>query len=213
MRSSNALLVGCAPQLPIQRLQAFLGALYTRVPEIEPRVTHLAPADQLERLASGELDLGLLHSAPDSDRLRSEPLFAGEPLAAYLPHDHSLGPDDEPVGPEDLREKQLVTYPRAASAGLHDRLLARIEQAGFSFSGVREASSADARDLILAVADGSSVALLPSWLEDATDAAGLVACRPLAPPVAMPDALVVWRADETSRLEPVLAVVRELRSG
>ena len=51
--------MGCAPDVPLQRLQGFLGLLYSRHGDVD--VTHLPSAVQLRELREGELDLGVVH--------------------------------------------------------------------------------------------------------------------------------------------------------
>ena len=48
-----------------------------------------------------------------------EPLFQGEPLAAFLPPGHALA--DRPVlKPDDLEAQTLVVFPREANPALHE---------------------------------------------------------------------------------------------
>ncbi len=48
--------LGCLPDLPLQRLQAFLGVLYEHEPALDVDVAHLPSHEQVARLRNGELE-------------------------------------------------------------------------------------------------------------------------------------------------------------
>jgi len=210
-----ALRIGCTPSLPIDRLLRFLGALHALAPDVQTRVTHLPFIEQTRLLRSSELDAGLLHDVEDSPELHVEPLFPGEPLAVLLPRDHWLAAH-ETLAPDDLRDEMLICFPRASNPPLYDRLLSLLEGAGYSFRGLREAGGSNERDLMLGVADGLGVAIVPFSLVDVNAVGAIVIRRPLDPPLAMPETVVVWRADPpphlAAALDTVRKVARELRA-
>jgi DNA-binding transcriptional LysR family regulator len=212
---TDVLRVGCLPHLPLRRLQAFLEALEASEAGARPQVTHLDSPELVRRLHNGELDVGIIHAAGEVAGLDLEPLFAGEPLGAFLPRTHPLTAK-RALSPADLQGEVLVTYPREGDPALHDRVLEILEQAGFAFAGVREASSMNARDLMLAAADGLGVAIGPASLASVSAAGSLVCSRPLGPRASMPDTVVAWREDPPRHLGAVLAnvraVARELRN-
>jgi DNA-binding transcriptional LysR family regulator len=207
--------IGYVPYLPIDPLLRFLHALREREPDRQPQITHLFSLDQLALLRRGELDLGIFPAADDHTEIETEPLFAGEPLAAFLPAEHRLAA--KPVlGPADLDEEILLTGQRAANPALYDRMLALIQAAGYRFARVREMSGTSGRDLMLGVAGGLGVTLAPSSLKEIDEAGGIVIRRPLDPPLSMPDTVVAWPAKPPRRLATlridVREVVRELRA-
>ena len=105
--------IGCIAELPLQRLQAFLGALYTRHPGVGAELTHLAAMEQLEALRAGELHLAVIHHDRGEDGIEMEPLFHGERLAAFLPVDHHLA-DGPAIAPGDVGEEVLLVFRRRA---------------------------------------------------------------------------------------------------
>jgi DNA-binding transcriptional LysR family regulator len=207
--ASSPLRIGCVPHLPIQPLLRFLGSLHERDPNIRVQVTHLNFLEQMRLLRDAELDLGIFHVAADHTDLEYEPLFQGEPLAAYLPPTHPLA-DRQVLGPGDLRKETLVVFPQEANPTLHEQTLARTEEAGYRFADVREASGMHPRDVMLSVAEGLGVALGPVSLQEVSDVGSIVIRRALEPALTMPDMVVAWRAEPPGRLKDKLALVRQV---
>jgi DNA-binding transcriptional LysR family regulator len=207
--SSAVLRVGCTPHLPLERLRTFLHALDVSEPSIHPRVTHLGFRDQVSRLTSGELDVGIFDDVGEVAGVEVQALFKGERLGAFLPRAHPLAGRPS-IEPEGLRADALVMYPREENPALYDRLLEIVGGAGYGFAGVHEASSSSARDLMLAVADGLGVAVGPVSLASSEAVGTLVSCRPLARRASMPDTVIGWREHPPSQLAAVLVNVRAI---
>jgi DNA-binding transcriptional LysR family regulator len=201
--------VGCVPNLPIERLLRFLRALRETGTDSAPHIAHLASGEQVNRLRSGDLDLGIVHHAENYEDLELAPLFDGEPLAALLPPGHRLANAD-PLTPEQLGEESLVIFPRDGNSALHDGMLALIKQAGYAFANIREAGGLDARDLLIAVASGLGVGIGPHSVKEVSEAGSLVVRRSLDPPVAMPETVLVWRENAPRRLQLLLPEIRKL---
>ncbi|TMK94978.1 MAG: LysR family transcriptional regulator [Actinobacteria bacterium] len=201
--------IGCVPHLPIERVLAFLEALHERSPGDRPQVMHVTSGEQVTRLRSGELDVGIFNDAGEEEGLEEEPLFPGERLVAFLATSHPLT-EHAVLGPADLEQEVLVVFPQTASLAPHDRWLALLERAGYRFAGVREAGGTHPRDLLLAVAGRLGVVLAPASLAGVSDAGALVARRELDPPVALANTVVAWQADPPERLRETLAVVRDI---
>jgi DNA-binding transcriptional LysR family regulator len=199
--------IGASPFLPIERLQIVLGAIRERDPSLVPRVTHLTAREQRRRLLRGELDAGIFHLAGPVDGFVTEPLFPGEPIAAFFAPGHRLERKDH-VRPEDVVDEILVTYPRSENPTLHDRFYGLIENAGYRFLDKREASGPGERDLLLAVSEKHGILFASDLLKDVTGAGRIVVRRPLEPPVSMPDTVVAWRADPPSQLARILETLR-----
>ena len=208
--ASYSLRIACVPHLPIERLLTFLEALHARSPGLRPQVTHVTSGEQVRRLRSGELDVGIFNDAGDEEGLEEEPLFPGERLVAFLAVNHPLAA--RPIlGPDELRQEVLVVFPQSASLAPHDRWLALLERAGYRFAGIREAGGTHPRDLLLAVAERLGVVLAPASLGDIGHAGGgLVAPRELDPAVTLANTVVAWRSNPPERLQEALAVVREI---
>jgi DNA-binding transcriptional LysR family regulator len=200
--------IGCAVNLAIERLLRFLSALHETEPALEAHVTHLAASEQVERLRRGDLDLGIFFYAEEYDDLEMSPLFAGEHLAVYLPRGHRLAAR-KVLGPSDLANETLVTFPREANPALHDHLLASFGAAGYHFSSVEEAGGLNARDLMVAVAERSRVTFWPS-IGEGGEARTIVLARELDPPLTMPDTVVAWATVPKRLPGALIANVRDL---
>jgi DNA-binding transcriptional LysR family regulator len=103
------------------------------------------------------------------------------------------------IGPDDLRDEPLVMFPRHADQSLYDRLL-------------KHAIGSRRRDLLVAVAQGEGVALIPTSAEDLGDSSTVLVPRPLTRALFMPDTVVVWRVAAPERLAESLASIRVLAS-
>jgi DNA-binding transcriptional LysR family regulator len=204
----TALRIGATPHVSLERVQAFVRGLSARAPSLRAHVTHLYSGEQTRRLRQGELDIGILHPPGPVSGLETEPLLPGAPLGVALPRTHPLAAKPA-VGPADLRGEVLVTYPREGNPPLHDWLLTMVRDAGFSFADVHEANGRNARDLMLAVAEGLGVAVGPAPLVSLGDAETLVAWCPLAPALFMPDTVLAWRRHPPLHVEVALGSVRE----
>jgi hypothetical protein len=185
--------MGCAPDVPLQRLQAVLGLLGERRPDLDVVVTHLPSGCQVDRLRTGLLDLGLLHESRSAADLEFEPVYRGDRLEAIVPLGHRVAARAA-ARLEDLAGDVLLVVPHRAEPGPHERVLA-MAAIGGCFRAVREAPGAHVRDLLFAVAGGAGVAAAPrTILRLAGDLADAVAARVLEPTVRMPDTGLAWPA-------------------
>jgi DNA-binding transcriptional LysR family regulator len=189
--------------------------MYASAKGLDLRIVHRASGDQVTSLRIGELDLGLVHDAVEDSSILTERLYPGEPMAAFLPAGHPLAEQDT-VTPADLRDEVLIVPPRSIDAVLHRRLLALVGGAGYVFSGVRESAGADPRDLLFTVASGTGITLAGMSAGQAAGGIGdLVACRPLAVPVRMPNTLLAYTQEARRRLDgaiiAALGLARQFR--
>jgi DNA-binding transcriptional LysR family regulator len=204
--------IGCVPELPIQRLLQFLASLQARASDATAQVTHLASTEQLLHLRAGGLDLAIFHDSEDYPDVEKEPLFPGEPLMVLLPPEHRLV-DRPVVHSDDLSDEALVTYPRVVNPSLYDRVLALFDDRGYRFNTIHETGGSTPRDLMLAVASGSGVALVPASITELSETGGIAVRRPIDPPLAMPDTVVAWPVDPPRLPPPLVEVVRDLARG
>jgi hypothetical protein len=214
--AGEILRTGCVPELALQRLQSVVGALYAFDPNLELQVTRQRSARQLQRLAAGELDLGIVHGSRIGPGIEVEPLFRGEPLTVILPIGHPLAGRPAMSG-VDLRGEILLTFPRCADPALHDELADLVSGAGLRFRGVRAYGEEDPRDVLLAVAEGRGVTLAPlSTLEIDGEVAEILERVALAPMLRMPDTLLAWRSEPPAAVARVIdtarAMARELHA-
>jgi hypothetical protein len=213
---SDPVVIASVPELRLQHLQTFLGALYARDPSTDVEIRHLPTGRQAALLLNGELEVGLMHDVIDDERIATEPLFDSDPVEVFVPVSHRLAAAAS-ISPSDLRKEVLLTRPRSADAELSDRFGAALGDAGYRFREIRETRGADVRDVMFLVVQGAGLTLSsPALLNGVGDLASLVAHRPLDPPLRMPGLVVAWRADmppaSRATIDAAREVARELRA-
>jgi len=202
--------IGCTHYLPLQQLQAFLGLLYEREPRLHTDVMHVRTAEALALLHGGALDIAILHDALHASGLDVERIYPGEPLAAFVPIGHRLE-RYATLGPGQLADELVVWPASAAAPALVDEMGARLTAHGYRLRHVHETAGVHPRDVLLAAAQLSAVALAPaSTAVVAADAATIVVRRPLDPAPRMPDTVVAWSAGPPP-VACLRAIARELR--
>jgi DNA-binding transcriptional LysR family regulator len=202
--------VGCLLYLPTSRLEQFLGELKQHDGKLRTEVMHLLEREQVDRLRSGALDLGVLVRTQDYSDLEYEPLFPSGPMVALLPSDHRLV-EKEVLTPADLAPESLVFFPRSANPVLYDRFLVMFEDAGFRFVE-RYEGSADPRDILLAVEGGLGISFVQEALAGIAEGRPIVQ-RPIDPQLTLPDVIVAWRTNAPRRLRELLPAVRDAARG
>jgi DNA-binding transcriptional LysR family regulator len=206
--AQTLLRLGAVPYMNLQDVQRFVAALRVHDPTLDVRVSHALTDQQLRRIRSGELDMGIfVHAGGDAD-IDYEPLFPGVPMAAYMPIDHPLAAKHV-VTPADLRDEALVMFPRRLNASLYDWWLARLDEAGYRFREVYIAGGAEAQDLMASVAGGMGVGLSTVEYVNASGMGTLVTARSVDPPVSVPQKVVGWRTQPPRRLRAPIAAARK----
>lgn len=210
-RAAAAIRVGCVTYVPSHRLQRFLTEMRERDAGLRAEVIHLLGLEQVGRLRTGDLDLGVFAHAEDYEGLDWVRLFPGEYLNAFVPESHELA--SKPVlTPGDFWCETLLTYPRSVNPAFYDDFARLLDDSGYRFAR-RHETNTDPRDVFLAVASGLGVALAPASFEamSLVVASELVSV-PLDPPLKYPDTIVAWRADPPRQLAQRLGAIREVAS-
>ena len=168
----------------------------------------LDTAEQLAALRDHRLDAGFIRSAEPVSGLAITTLL-DEPLVAVLPADHPLAAHAR-VPLEALAAEPFVLWPRQASIGFHDELIAACRQLGFSPRIRFEARGAET--LLALIAAGLGVSVQPEPYRNLTRAG--VSFRPFAD--AVPTTvlqLATRRGDPSPVLQRFLAVVDDHITG
>jgi DNA-binding transcriptional LysR family regulator len=206
---ARTLRIGAAPYLSTESLRLFLAILHDRDPGVAAQVGHALTAEQLRRLRSGELDLAIISSVGGEADLDTVPVFAGDAMAAYVPAGGHLAAR-RVLRPDDLREQDLVMFPRSMNPSLYEWWLATIHAAGYRFRRVHAAAGSDPQDLVTSVTAGLGVVLANSAFVETSGIGRLVAARAIDPPLWVPDQVVAWRRDAPPRLRALLPVLRSV---
>ncbi|WP_461009148.1 LysR family transcriptional regulator [Streptomyces capparidis] len=146
----GTLRAGVPPETPA----AVLHALVSAAPELSVDLREVTVAEQLRLLASGQLDIGLVHHPVDATGLTLGPGVSVD-LGVVLPRTSPLAQLPE-VALADLAGHDLVLFPRAAAPGWYDRTLDVCRGHGFTPARVRHARNPEF--LVGLVAAGHGVA-------------------------------------------------------
>ena len=202
--------LGCPPDLNLQRLQGFLGLLYTRHVELDVDVVHLPSGIQLARLHEGDLDLGLVHGTGSGDAIATEPVYRGEPIATVVSLAHRISAQ-RTAQLADLAGDVLLVVPERAEPAIHSRVLDLARSSGVPFHDVREAPGPDLRDLLFAVASDRGVAFAPeSALGTVGQLGDALTAHSVGPARRMPDTFLAFGPDSRPELGKVGASAREV---
>ena len=197
--------IGCVPAISVERVLEYVDALRDRIPGVTIQIANDFTLAQLKQLRAGELDLAIVFDPGDDPVLEKTPLFAGEPLALYVPAGHPLAAK-EVVAPPDVRGEVLVTGSSTTNPGLYRKSLDRFAEAGYRFGNVVEVPGSTWPDLEIAVASGIGVAISPASLEP-VDA--VVRCL-LQPALRMTDVFLAWRPDTPPALRGFVETARDV---
>jgi DNA-binding transcriptional LysR family regulator len=171
-----------------------LGFFRMHLPAIGLSLLEMDSLQQAEALREGRIDLGLVGSVPpDADRwLQAEPVY-GDPLVLAVPAAHALaGRKRFSLG--DLATESFVLVPRYASPVLHDDIIARCRDAGFSPRVSQEA--AGWHTMVSLISAGVGIAFVPQSLARLQHTG--VAYRPIRGFDVQLELTAVWRQREKS---------------
>jgi DNA-binding transcriptional LysR family regulator len=164
------------------------------LPSIGLSLLEMDSSQQAEALREGRIDLGIAGSPPvDGDRwLLTEQVY-GEPLVLAVPTGHALG-GRKRFSLADLAEESFVLMPRYSHPALHDDLIARCRNAGFSPHVAQEA--AGWHTMVSLVSAGVGLAFVPASLAGVQR--GGVAYRTMRELGVNLELVAVWRRGEKS---------------
>ena len=187
-------------------LPELIAACRARLPEVDFSLKEMVSGDQLEALASGQIDAGLLRPPIARPELLTRRVVA-EPLLAAIPDKHPLAAA-ETVSIGDFDGQPFVMYSPYESRYFHDLLVAQFARAQILPRYVQHLSQI--HSILTLVRAGLGLALVPE------SAARLrfdgVLLRPIRTQPARPVELhLAWRRDDDIPLLPsFLAITRGL---
>jgi len=179
-------------------------------PEVELSLRELPTVAQMNAIAGGELDLGVIRgpiAGTDVDPQLELMTIQREQLVAALPADHPLA-GRRRLRAEQLRGETFVILHRREAPGLFAGLASVMREAGGVPDDVLEV--AEMQTIISLVAGGFGVSLVPASV-GLIDRAG-VAFRPIAGPMPTIELALAWRTGGDSPVrDAFLAMVRPAR--
>ncbi|MFC6646021.1 LysR family transcriptional regulator [Granulicella cerasi] len=189
-------------------LPTLLRRLRQAMPKLEVHLHEWQPTVQLEALAAGTLDLGLLQAAEVPPALASH-LLGRERLVVALPRRHRLAARAA-LRPKDLADETLFLPTRELAPTLHDAILRTFAT---EHTTPRRLQPVEQVQTALSLAaEGLGVSLVPAAAEHGIRPG--LALRPLQAAELEVAVRAVWRLEKpvSATLRRVLAVVKTLKA-
>ena len=166
--------IGFTPSAPHHVLPKAVRAFRRAHPDVECLLTETGSDDQVERLLSGDLDVGILRPPAVLPARLTCRRFLEEPFVVVLPRDHRLA-GRRALSLGDLRAEPFVLIARRVVRAVHDQIVAACQAAGFSPVVIQQATHI--HSVVGLVASGLGISILPA--SAATLGLRDVVCRPL----------------------------------
>jgi len=183
-------------------LPELLAACRARLPEVDFSLKEMVSGDQLEALASGQIDAGLLRPPVARPEFASRRVLA-EPLLAAIPRKHPLA-SRETLAIKDFDGQPFVMYSPYESRYFHDLLVALFTQADILPRYVQHVGQI--HSILAMVRAGLGVSIVPAAAASLKIAE--VKLRPLKPRAPAPvELFMVWRRDDENPLLSALVKI------
>jgi DNA-binding transcriptional LysR family regulator len=206
---SGRLRVGFISTADYSVLPALLKAFAGRFPDVDVELLELTGDEQIRLLGEGSLDIGILIPDATDPRLDWMPLYR-ESLVAVLPRSSRLAKQPRALAVKSLRSESFILFPRTLAPSLYDKIIAYLENAGFSPKVGQEARQM--QTIIGLVAGGLGVSIVPACMQ--TLRRPDVVYKKLAPRTPQVTTLLAWRAAQSSKVvDSFLAVSRQFSRG
>ena len=192
------------PSADLDLLPRVLRAWGARFPDVELDLQSLLPVAQLEALAGGRIQVGLVRLPVAAGSEVIVECIQSEPLVAALPLRHRLAKRAR-VRVADLAGDTMMMFPRQVAPGYYDMLISAFRGAGFT---PRVFHPASMQTNLALVSAGLGVSLLPASIRNLRRTG--VVYRPLASPAPRVELAVAYRRDDRSPI--VLAFLEMVRS-
>ncbi|HCE07594.1 MAG TPA: LysR family transcriptional regulator [Oxalobacteraceae bacterium] len=186
-------------------LPPFLREFRERYPQVEIDLREATSDVQVEELAHGRIDVGLL-IPPLSDKARIELDYAAvlsEPLILAAPKGMAALRGKNTVALKTLADMPLIIFPRRIAPALHDAILACFRDAGLTPRIGQEAIQM--QTIVGLVSAGMGIALVPQSVSNLKRSG--VEYKALTGKTPLVETGLAWRRDNTS---PVLRAFLEL---
>ncbi len=141
-------------------MAALLADFAARHAGLELELHELSTAQQLDRLAAHDLDVGVVHHPCDVTGLELGPVLRRE-LGVLLPAGTAAAALEEVPLPA-LSGRDLILFPRAAAPALYDELLTTCARGGFTPAAVRHGQGTSfVRGLVLSSGPSPCAHVMP----------------------------------------------------
>jgi DNA-binding transcriptional LysR family regulator len=178
--------VGIVPSLLYGDIPGAIREFCRRHPQLEIRLARQSTAELIESVRIGQTDVGFLFTRPSLGLSYSE--LYRDPYVAVLPAVHPLA-TRESLRLIELRDEEIMMFPRHGAPDAHDALIAACVEAGFSPQHTMS-DGTTFTDQVGFVASGLGVSLLPGRL--ATVQLRDVVYRPVVDPPVYSITTIAW---------------------
>ncbi|TDE98965.1 LysR family transcriptional regulator [Occultella glacieicola] len=103
----------------LSTLEPLLTEISFELAQLEVALVELSGAEQLQALADGRIDLGLVRPPVPTEEFDAQAVHA-EPLIVALPVGHHLAEKDGPIAADDLIDEPILEYAEDGTDYLHD---------------------------------------------------------------------------------------------
>ena len=208
MGKTGSLKIGYTAAAAYGFLPELIAACRARLPEVDFSLKEMVSGDQLEALASGQIDAGLLRPPVARPEFASRRVLA-EPLLAAIPRKHPLA-TRENLTIKEFDGQPFVMYSPYESRYFHDLLVALFTQADMLPRYVQHVGQI--HSILAMVRAGLGVSIVPAAA--ASLKISEVKLRPLKLRNAAPvELFMVWRRDDENPLVPALVDIAGELSG
>ncbi|WP_315742985.1 MULTISPECIES: LysR substrate-binding domain-containing protein [unclassified Bradyrhizobium] len=196
---SGSLKIGFTAAAAYGFMPELLAACRTRLPEADLSLKEMVSGDQIEALASGQIDAGLLRPPIARPEFATKRVVA-EQLLAAVPRRHRLA-SAESVSIKDFDDQPFIMYSPSEARYFHDLLVAQFMRAEVLPRYVQHLSQI--HSILSMVRAGLGVAIVPQAASSLKIAD--VKLRPLKLRNAAPvELFMVWRREHDNPLLPAL---------
>jgi len=134
--------------------------IHVQAPAMKLSLLEMTSEEQIPRLRTGDIDVGVLREISQSPGLLISPLL-NEPLVAAIPHSHPLSTSRH-VSLKSLRDEGFIMFPRGKVSFLHDHIHRLCFAAGFTPRIVEEA--VQFATILGLVSSNAGIAIVPRSL-------------------------------------------------
>ena len=196
----QCLRIGFVPSAEIRIFPYILPRLRVTNPNLQIRTHNLKPAEQINELKKGELDIIFINEDFKTDTFSSQ-LVLKEPLVFMLPKQHPLA-EQAKISVQQLQGVILTIFMPIVSIPLFNIIKQYMDEQQIQFQKIQEVYAL--AEAVQAVHSGQSCAIVPAYMQAlATDQ---VLVRPLNPPLPCFDVFMGY-----NKHEPALGIQQFLQ--
>jgi DNA-binding transcriptional LysR family regulator len=169
-RPGRVLRIGYVPTALLASVPRTVRRLVATTPNLETTMEPGCGLELVDAVRAGELDVAVVSLPVPTAGVRVTPLGVQRAVAVFpVGHDHAVKPQ---VGLEQIAPERIVVFPRDADRPFYDAVLAACSDAGISPTLI-EMPHGQVDRLLLAVASGAGMALLPECVGERYADAGV----------------------------------------